>query len=149
MPQIAILQHGLDVYDLGLNPDEGDRLTLDPSLRTAFLISLLTERRCEPSEALDAGDLRGWWGDTYQDAPGDFMGSRLWTLQGAKDIPQTRSRAEQYIREALQWSIDDGICSRIDIELESVSATVLGADISVVRPAQPAPEWVLAWKFSV
>jgi phage gp46-like protein len=117
--------------DLALNWDPGNQradmavaggdLAVDEGLRTAVIISLLTDRRA-PSDAVPpdgSGDRRGWWGDLPFDAPdappaGDQIGSLLWLLSREKQIPETARRAEGYAREALQWMIDDGVASAVD-----------------------------------
>ena len=149
MSQIAVVQGGEDLYDLALDDSDGDHLLLDESLRTPVLISLQTERRATEEQAPDRSDRGGWWGDTYPDVEGDEIGSRLWTLKGAKSTPETRQRAEEYVREALAWMIEDGIASEILVEIEAVSATILGYKVGIVRPRNPAPQWIAAWQQSL
>lgn len=149
MSQIAIKQGGVDLYDLALNESDGEHLVMDESLRTCVLISVLTDRRATEEQAPDPSDLGGWWGDTYTDVPGDETGSLLWTLKAAKAIPETLQLAEQHVRDALQWMIDDGIVSALEVEVEAISATVLGYRVGIVRPKKPAPEWVAIWQQSL
>ena len=99
---------------------DGD-LAVDDGLRTAVIISLLTDKRA-PDDAVipdGSGDRRGWWGDLPLDAPdappaGDHIGSWLWLLAREKQLPETARRAEAYARDALQWMIDDGVAQRVD-----------------------------------
>jgi len=47
----------------------------------------------------------------------DF-GSRLHLLQRAKNTEKTAALAEEYCREALQWLIDTGRATKIDVHTE-------------------------------
>jgi len=46
------------------------------------------------------------------------FGSRLHELQREKNTPSTARKAEDYCREALQWLLDAGKATRIDIYTE-------------------------------
>lgn len=100
----------------------GGALLLDDGLRTAVLISLMTDATARDDDAIDdgpAGDRRGWWGDVP--LAGETtrpIGSRLWLLRRTKATEGTRLRALTMAREALAWMVQDGICQRIDIEAE-------------------------------
>lgn len=90
----------------------GDLATGD-DLATAILLSLFTDRAATTSDSLPdgSGDRRGWWGDRE-------IGSRLWLLDRAKQTEETRRRAADYVAEALQWLIDDGVVARFTIRVE-------------------------------
>jgi phage gp46-like protein len=49
--------------------------------------------------------------------PGDRLGSRLWLLRRRRLDADTLRDAEYYIREALQWMLDDGAVTRLDVQL--------------------------------
>lgn len=102
-------------------------LAREDGLRSAVLISLFTDRRAEPDDVLpDAppqksilpAHRRGWCGDALAEVRGDLYGSRLWLLKRAKQTEETRLRAIFYIKEALQWMIDDAIVSAVDVQAE-------------------------------
>lgn len=94
---------------LGMTPD-------DPLVR-AVIISLFTWRRANPDDVTE-GRKMGWWGDTTSDVTGDRIGSRLWLLAREKILPATLNRAREYAREALDWMIEDGLASRVEIVVE-------------------------------
>lgn len=97
----------------------------ETGFETAILTSLLLNRRAHPEDILPYGyqgknsalmdDRQGWVGDVL-DAQGRLVGSRLWLLDQELATEETRQRAIEYVREALQWTIDDGHVRRIDIE---------------------------------
>ncbi|MEO0649377.1 MAG: phage GP46 family protein [Planctomycetota bacterium] len=103
-------------------------LQRDPGLGAAVLVSLFTDRRLPDEQRLpdpDA-DRRGVWFDT----PDDRWGSLLWTLQREKRLRSVLVRAEQYVREALEWLVEDGVCESIAADAEYVaSRLVLRIDI--------------------
>lgn len=105
--------------------------------RIAFL-ALIGRRRAEPADELpdpwgDPPDRGGWWGDTVADHAGDRWGSRLWLLYRARgdDVPQ---RAEEYVREALAFLVEDGIASSVDCEA-TPDGERLDMAVSITRPA--------------
>ena len=106
-------------------------------LVSAVAVSLFTDRLAEPEDVLWDGttDRRGWWGD--MDAAdlygGTPIGSRLWLLHREKQTEDTRQRAEDYIREALAWLIDNQIAVSVDMTVAWFAVGRLGADVVVVR----------------
>ena len=117
MGDIALIW-GYGSADLGLLSDD---VEADEGLRTAVLLSLFTDRRAEEGDVLpsDDGDRRGHWADQFLD-DGDLCGSRLWLLGRSKITPELRTRAELYIREALEWMIVDGVVEEVGVETELV-----------------------------
>lgn len=87
----------------------------DAALTRAVIISLFTWRRAANDDPLDDEQRYGWWGDSFPAAADDRIGSRLWLLQRVRLNEQTRLDAEHYAREALQWLIEDGHCSAVEV----------------------------------
>lgn len=118
----------------------------DDGLYTAVTISLFTDRLASPDDLLPStdGDRRGWWGDAYlpmtADGDADRIGSRLWLLIRAKQIPETAQLARAYCQEALAWLVDDGVAAEIDVPLPSFPRMgMMQIDIAVTqRPAAGA-----------
>lgn len=82
----------------------GDLVT-DEGLRTALLVSLLTDRRADPDDPLPLGetDRRGWAGDLLEREQDDWIGSKLWLLFPGKRTEATRLKIEAAAREAIGW----------------------------------------------
>lgn len=119
-------------------------LALDDGLHSAVVISLFTDRLAEPGDPLPQLDLwapggrRGWWGDAFSDVPGDRIGSRLWLLARAKRLPEVLRQAEEYAQEALQWLVEDGVASGVQVTASTdASRDLLALEVVVVRSAQP------------
>ena len=101
-------------------------------LQTAVLLSLFTDRVAEADDVIPDGtsDRRGWWGDAGQSNP---IGSRLWLLDRAKGTAETVASARDYIAEALQWLIDDGVVASFEITVEWTAPRQLGAQVVALR----------------
>ncbi|OTQ72053.1 hypothetical protein B6C99_11560 [Gilliamella sp. N-G2] len=101
------------------------------SLYRALIISLFTFRRKNTSD--ESEHPYGWWGDSYPSIANDKIGSRLYLLARSKLTNQTANFAKIYIKEAVQWMIDDGIASRIDVSVMRTDLTVLVATINIYK----------------
>lgn len=101
-------------------------------LRRAVMISLFTWRRAEPDDDTDTPF--GWWGDTWPTVQNDRIGSRLHLLKRTTLTHQTTQRAKEYIAQALNWMIDDGIALRVDIEVVRSGIDRLMATIILTLP---------------
>jgi phage gp46-like protein len=93
--------------------EDGD-LLLDDTALTPMLISLGSDRRARPDDALPAGrdalnisasfvTRRGWSGDAL-DPYGRRTGSRLWLLDRAKQHELTELFVQDVAGEALAWA---------------------------------------------
>jgi len=114
-------------------------------LETAVLVSLFTWRTVDPDFATPSyvKDPQGWWADAYT---GDPIGSRLWLLLRAKKTTETLRRAESYVREALQWLIDDGVAASVEVAAEWQDVTRLAMQIVIRAPADGETfRWSYVW----
>lgn len=98
----------------------------DDGLSTSVIISLFTDARAKDDDALpgvlytnDFLDRRGWWADETSERQNDSVGSRLWLLSRAKNTTENLIKAEGYVKESLQWMLDEGIVSKIDCTAEA------------------------------
>lgn len=109
----------------------GPVLATGNDIETAVLISIFSDRVAQPGDVIPDGtnDRRGWWAD--DDVP---IGSRMWLLRRAKQTLQTLQLAYDYLAEALQWMIDDGVVARFDISTQWVRTGTLGAVIVAYSP---------------
>ena len=112
-------------------------LKTDDGLYTAVLISLFTDARANEDDVLpgvllseDFPDRRGWWGDETSERANDSVGSRLWLLERAKKTEENLRKTETYVREALQWMLDEDIASKINVKAEMGS---LNFSVDILR----------------
>ena len=110
-------------------------------LETSMLISIFTDRLAAVDDRIPDGtdNPRGWWGDDAnpEDSPETAarqIGSHLWLLDREKQAGQILQRAYDYIRDALQWLIDDGVVTRFDIDVRWVRRSFLGARVTAHKP---------------
>ncbi len=131
---------------------DGD-LALEPGLRTAILVSIFTDGRAASDFVPTDGtsDLRGWWADTYT---GDPIGSRLWQYDRAKkagaeaqtaDTAQLPVKVRKAIADSLQWLVDDGVASAVDVVTGWLNRTDIGAAVTVTRPSGERETFRFAW----
>lgn len=111
----------------------------ETTIKAALLASLMLNRRADPEDILPYGyqgkegaltdDRQGWVGDIL-DTKGRLVGSKLWQLDQELATPETLQRARQYMREAVQWSIDDGYVSKLEIEDEQPTPNRFNLNLS-------------------
>lgn len=116
------------VFSQGIDLQSGPISDLfEDSLRSAIIVSLLTDRRADPQDTLPDDtssatgippDRRGWAGDALAEADGDRIGSRLWLLSREKQTEETRRRAIEYAQEALDWLVQDKHATDVDVTAE-------------------------------
>lgn len=107
---------------------------LDPLMR-AVVISFFTNRRADPDDNADVP--MGWWGDTWPAVANDRYGSKLWLLQRSKLTNALVNTVRVYLRDALQWMLDDGVVSRIDIDIQRTGINELSNQVVLWRRDGP------------
>lgn len=109
----------------------GFQLQSGADLTTAVLISLFTDRTANPDDVIPdgSGDPRGWWGDD----PRHPIGSRLWLLSRSKETQQVLALAQDYVAEALQWLVDDGVVAKFDILCQWTRPSMLGIQVMAYK----------------
>ena len=107
---------------------------LDPLTR-AVVISFFTHRRADPDDNADVP--MGWWGDTWPAVANDRYGSKLWLLQRSKLTNALVNTVRTYLRDALQWMLDDGVVSRIDIDIQRTGINELSNQVVLWRRDGP------------
>lgn len=107
----------------------------DDGLKTAIMISLFSDRRADLEELPpEDEDPRGWWGDTLNEIQNDQVGSRLWLLQRQKHTSEVRELAREYVIEALNWLIEDGVASGVNVSVDEIGLEESTIQVEVVRP---------------
>ena len=118
----------------------GPDLLSDQGIDSAVITSLMTDRLASPSDFIPdgTGNRRGTWMDlpvspSTRYATSDAMGSKLWLRTREKATEATRLQIHTDIREALQWGIDDGVFTSIDIQSGWVALGYLAGVITITR----------------
>ena len=119
---------------------------IDNSLRPLVIASLFTDRRITAADALpaffDAAQTNqgGFWGDDYPSdgsTPGVQArphGSLLWTLKNVKQIEDPRALCILYIKESLQWLIDNYYAMAVDVSAWWAGDGYLTSNIVISLP---------------
>lgn len=116
---------GIDITQNDLDRDAG--------LETAVLISMVSDRRADLEDDLpdNTKDLRGWWADATQS---DKIGSRLWLTSRSKIKDETSTDVEIYLKECLQWMIDDGVADSVAVTVTRTDTYTLSFEVIITRP---------------
>jgi phage gp46-like protein len=123
-------------------------MALDPGgLRSAVLLSIFTDRVAPPGYVAPAGspnDRRGYWADSYEDAP---IGSLLWTLDRSKKTGDLAllSQAQGFCKDALQWLIDAGIVGSVVTSATWLNSTAIGLQVILTQPNAPQQTFNFAY----
>jgi len=106
---------------------QDDGLVAGNDLITAITVALFSDGRAN-IEDVDAGeDLRGWWSRE--------IGSLLWLLDRKKITKENIALAVNFAKSALQFLIDTGIASNVDVQGSRLNLTGIKLDIKVIRAA--------------
>jgi phage gp46-like protein len=138
-----VWSNALGESDLATNED-GSLAQGDPLFGSAVR-SLFTRRRVEPVDgAVLPAVSQGWWADQFFPRP---IGSRLWTLIGAKLDTTTLALAKLYAEEALAWWIARGVAKSVTATAERLES--LGSDgieLEIVAVKRDGSRWEHAWE---
>lgn len=107
------------------------------NLSRSVVISLFTWQRASQSDEVDNDQRMGWWGDTFAENKGDKIGSKLWLLLRQKVTDETLLRAQEMADDALQWLVEDGICTEISVSVERDSNDPNRINLSVILEQEP------------
>lgn len=133
MSDIAIeYKSQIKEYDISIL--NGDLKECD-DLDSAVIISLFTWARAAAGEVDENAPRFGWFGDKIDADSADSTGSKLYLLKRKKITNQTIMDAREYIEQALQWMIEDGVATEISAEVERNTSDVNRADalVQIVR----------------
>lgn len=126
----------------------GDDLADGGDLRTAAIISLMTDRAAGPDDVLPSGtdDPRGWWADTDAEAVwgphSGPLGSHLWLRRREKATERTRLTIDNDCHVALAWMTQIRVASLVTVDtwwIDSDRAKGwLGGHIQIYRGPEKA-----------
>lgn len=122
---------------------------LEPTLQTAIIQSLFTDRRAGRDDVLPRGvvNRRGWVGDEFV-SPDDAWGSHLWLLWSGKSTVDVLERARFAAQEALAWMVRTEVASRVVVTAEWVDGAT-GARLAIrpqiYQPERSTPVYDVLW----
>ena len=109
----------------------------DEGLETGVLVSIFSDRRVTDDElSYSETDRKGWWGDIAIPGEEDNIGSKLWLLERSTLNETTRKLSEEYVTEALQWLLDDGVAESLEVRSTLVPRSRIDISVDIVRPKE-------------
>ena len=114
------------IYDISFT--DGD-FTLDDGLETSFLMTCYCQRR---NDEIEDPRSRGGWAGNQLNEDGFEQGSLVWTLFQARADEDTVNLAQNYLEDAFQWYLDQGIAKELNIEISLDNEKML-AKIDITR----------------
>jgi len=135
-------------FDLALTPSGG----LDSGvgnggiLASAIWTSLFSDGLADAADLTpDLGaDRRGWWADSGRPIEDSLARSQLWLYRRARKDDRTKLAIQTAAEEAVQWLVDDGVVSKIDVSVDWLADPLEGIGVCV-RSSEP-PNVVRDWK---
>lgn len=129
-------------FGADINIVNGDMMK-DGGLASAVFISVFTDARSPSVTLLPLGEneLKGWWGDLDQDIT---TGSLLWLVQREKALPEVAAQAREYIKDSLEWLVDDNIASIVAIDSQIIKPQSLQIIIKIHRGS--SKEFAYLWE---
>lgn len=125
----ALVELAGGIYDIQFT--DGDVETQD-FFDTALIVSLLSDRRANESEALLSHMRRGWIGNEH--TPGIEIGSKIWLYEQSRLTRQIINQVADAARNAVQWMVEDDLVvaiRRVTAEFLPPSSPIIGARITV------------------
>jgi len=121
------------IYDFSIT-DKGD-FELDTTIENPLNSSLFSNARADSSEVPKAEDRGGWWGNELYEKIGHQFGSKLYLLKQRRFTEESKNIAVDYIRKGLQWLIDDGVVTDINVNATLVygSTNIIEAEITLIN----------------
>ena len=116
---IKVAENSDGVYDVSF--DSNGDFELDDSFETAIRMSLFLDARADESEVKQTELRRGSWINYELYNVLHEIGSKLWLLEQKRNTVKVRNDAKGYIRDSLQWLIDDQHAKTIEVEASSTN----------------------------
>ena len=112
-----------------LKMDDYD-LSRTGGFENAILISLFTDKRITENEKSPNNKKGGWFGDNINTIP---LGSKLWTLERSKNINDIRLKSQEYVKDSLQWLINNKSVKDIIVNSFIVNNNTLKLEIKIFK----------------
>ena len=130
---IELKQNENGIFDFSFS--DGD-FNIVEGFEMALLMSVLCEQRAESSEVAAPEMRRGWWGNEAQNFEEYNIGSKLWLLYQARSTTDTLNNALTFVRDGLNWFIEDSFLSEVNVTAEYRridTQRVLDMNVDLVR----------------
>ncbi|MGR3179823.1 MAG: phage GP46 family protein [Candidatus Anammoxibacter sp.] len=119
-----------DAKGFDINIKDGDIESVE-NFKTAIQVSLFSDARADSSQVFLPEARKGWIGDIVTPIDGQNFGSLLWLVQQERLTQSTLNKVVNFARLALQWLIDQGQASRIEVSGEIVPRSGISLNIVI------------------
>ena len=134
-------------YDF--NIVNGDIEALD-SFKTAIEVSLFSDARADNTQVVLPQYRKGWIGDLTSPIEGQNYGSLLWLVQQERLTQSTLNKCVSFARNALQWLVDQGQASAVDVSGTIVPTEGIALSIVITTVAgQTESHYVSLWENTI
>jgi phage gp46-like protein len=107
----------------------------DDSLKTTIILCVFTDKRHEGE--------RGCWTDSFED---EEIGSKLWLIDREKKMADVPLRANEYVKDSLQWLIRDGVIKSVKVDSFIDDQNLLQIPIWITKPNGSTSKFDLVWE---
>ena len=143
MQDVLIRPDENGLYDLVI--ENGDFKSAE-GFETAIPISLFTDARADAFQVHNSLDRRGWAGN-LQTISQDFeLGSQQWIYDQSKNVSDVRNLVRDDAQSALQWFIDNGILSSVQVFLQEIISRGIVILIRFVNIDNTVSQYTTLWR---
>jgi phage gp46-like protein len=144
MIDLKLTQDASGVWDLSIS--NGDLEGVE-GFDTAIFSSLLTDARAPESIVLKPENRRGWMGNLASTVDGRDFGGLLWLVNQRRLTQETLNEAVDYARQALDWLVEDGLASNIEVTGTIVPRSGITLEIVITSPeGETVTHYVPLWE---
>lgn len=132
------------LYDIEISNGDFQKVQ---NFDTTIQMSLLAERRADPSEIATPELRRGWFGNEVLDIPNFEIGSKLWLLKQARRTRTTLNLAINYAKEALNWLVEDNLIENFEVDgsFQGTTGIILTIQLQIT-PDQIETRFLELWQ---
>lgn len=138
---VKVLKNNEGIYDI---PISGNDLSSIDGFETAIIVSLFTDARENSANVRDSFNRRGWVGNLLTLKDSFELGSVLWGLVSRLD-QNTLNRADNIVKKALKWMIDDSIADNIDITTTKLNERSAQIEIILYKNMNETSRYITLW----
>jgi phage gp46-like protein len=132
-------------YDLALNADGTDFDTAE-GFETAIPTSLFTDARAPASSVSDPKRRRGWIGNLLTLDLDRQLGGLLWLYDQERITGTVLNGIRDAAINSLNWMLEDGILSNIEIEVSIVGTRAIQLDIVLTGADNDVDKFSVLWR---
>lgn len=112
MSDLKLVQGPDGVFDLVI---EDGNFVIEDGFDTSIFVSLLSDARAPEDKVVLPENRRGWQGNLVSPVEGRELGGLLWLTEQRRLTQDTLNETIDYARKSLNWFVEDGIATSVDV----------------------------------